>query len=288
MAVETLSMFCAEAGGKVAELAAGSAGSGASEQHEQQEQRGQEEAVSPEQVDAADDDSEMESDHESDGEVEGAKVPRIVAHGTPHLQRRPELFRVVEGYGYHELCAKQAAAAPKVEPLVDTPLAQLNLSVEHMERIGAEALAYARATCLTREGWQLRSEVRQVVQDTLQKNPSIMNDYPNLRVDLFGTCGSGLASSKSDVDLLLDLDGRGNIDLQRDKVVEFLRDVLQVLSAAGSNLELICDARVPIIRGQVAGLQFDLSVGSPCGLWNTSFLRSCVQSRPELVLPLCS
>ena len=45
--------------------------------------------------------------------------------------------------------------------------------------------------------------------------------------------------------------------------------------------------RIPLLRGKIHGLRFDLSLGTMCGLWNTAFLRECVQQDPR-VLALCS
>ena len=45
--------------------------------------------------------------------------------------------------------------------------------------------------------------------------------------------------------------------------------------------------RIPILRGKIQQTRFDLSLGTLCGLWNTTFLHHCAENDP-LVVPLCS
>ena len=48
--------------------------------------------------------------------------------------------------------------------------------------------------------------------------------------------------------------------------------------------------RIPILRGKLGPTQFDLSLGTLCGLWNTRFLQYCAQNHPSggSSLQLCS
>ena len=105
---------------------------------------------------------------------------------------------------------------------------------------------------------------------------------------MFGTSASGLGQQRSDVDLLLDLDGQGNHDIDRLCVPGLLEVLSSALDSIGATaLESISDARVPLLRGQLHNLRFDLSIGPPCGWWNTNLLRHCAMHDPSSVIPLC-
>jgi len=107
-------------------------------------------------------------------------------------------------------------------------------------------------------------------------------------VSIFGTSASGLARRDSDLDLLLDLDGRGNREVSRDDVPMILHACEMALQAAGAEeLQCIANARIPILRGKIQQTRFDLSLGTLCGLWNTTFLHHCAENDPSVV-PLCS
>jgi len=97
-----------------------------------------------------------------------------------------------------------------------------------------------------------------------------------------------MAQKGADIYLLLDLDGQGNRDLERARIPSILAAVANALSPQiVSDVESVPHARIPLLRGQCSSLRFDLTVGTYCGLWNTSLLRRYAMQDPGRVLPLC-
>lgn len=245
---------------------------------------------------AEDEDDQDASDEEDDVcPVIGEEVNVAVSGDAPGSSALRHLgplglFRVVEGLSYQELCMQRAVVAPSQTVSIPHDFASvLSVTSEMSEKLGNEMLAFAAQQCLTEADWQERQKVCEAIESTLRECEALNKRFPALSVSPFGTSVSGLGQKGSDLDLLLDLDSHGNRELQRSDIQRILDQGMSVLLSAGaSELEVIAQARIPLLRGCISGIRFDLTIGSHCALWNTSLLRSFVAASPSIMVPLCA
>eukprot|EP00927_Polykrikos_kofoidii_P034056 TRINITY_DN2888_c0_g1_i1.p1 TRINITY_DN2888_c0_g1~~TRINITY_DN2888_c0_g1_i1.p1 ORF type:complete len:878 (+),score=167.16 TRINITY_DN2888_c0_g1_i1:146-2779(+) len=263
------------------------------------------------QLDSADEDEDEEDVHEIEGTVAsiealGSAQARKVAEVAPH-EGAPILFRERRGMAYHEVCLQQAVSAPRAKSghgegrdAVDSGIDVAQKSQPHeipppqpplelAERLGSDVAVFARERAFAEGDWERRLAVCALIEAALKAAAPLCDEYPSLRVDIFGTSGSGLGQRLvSDLDLFLDLDGSGNRDVGRVSIATALEAARDAVEArGGEDLEVVVQARVPLVRGSFGGFRFDLSVGPLCGLWNTSLLRRFAAREPDVVIPLC-
>lgn len=249
----------------------------------------------PEDADREDDHDEHE-DHECSGgsdSEDGEDRLEVEVQPASTFRRRPPVpFRLQgeEVLAYHEMCVKQALSAPSPsEGKSSSSSACPPCSGDLLAKLGEEAERFAREVCLTPSDWAQREAVWRSIEAALKTGTTPLTaQWPSLRVAALGTSASGLGRRDSDLDLLLDLDGAGNRELSREVIAKVLIEAEAALRAAGAeSLEVVSGARIPLVRGSLQGVKFDLSVGTLCGLWNTRLLRSLATARPDIVIPLC-
>ncbi|CAK8999574.1 unnamed protein product [Durusdinium trenchii] len=231
-----------------------------------------------------------DSDIDDSSDMEGEE-PEVscASEKWPSYQRPPRHFTAVEGHCYHEICQKQALLAPGPELGLPNDIVLPHLRGDAMlfKEIGEQMERFMERWGPRTQDLEQRWCVFSDIQRALALNLRLT--WPKLEVSLFGTSASGLARRDSDLDLLLDLDGAGNRELPRSNVPSILSQCEEALGRAGAEeLQGIPNARIPIVRGKIHGIRFDLSLGTTCGLWNTAFLRECLKDDPGRVMALCS
>eukprot|EP00755_Sulcionema_specki_P031795 Sspe_Gene.97371::Locus_70976_Transcript_1_2_Confidence_0.500_Length_2964::g.97371::m.97371/K14079/PAPD4, GLD2; poly(A) RNA polymerase GLD2 len=215
----------------------------------------------PDELDEEDDDV-KEGDKEKDTETKPCDGPLL-----PH--RGGEAC-------YHEVCFHSAMSRPTPPPGL------LEESTRIISREAKQALVPVddmvnlfRTLACDEEDLREREEVRRAVEGLASKA------RPGSRVYLFGTSANGSARKTSDVDLYWDIDGKGNSDITRAEVMHSLRELVPVLKeGAMEEVTEVFTARIPLVRGTIATRMVDVSVGTPCGIWNTQLIRQYIVPAP--------
>eukprot|EP01065_Artemidia_motanka_P050428 TRINITY_DN8625_c0_g1_i2.p1 TRINITY_DN8625_c0_g1~~TRINITY_DN8625_c0_g1_i2.p1 ORF type:complete len:737 (+),score=219.95 TRINITY_DN8625_c0_g1_i2:159-2369(+) len=211
--------------------------------------------------------SETATDMDDPADAGDASIPR------PH-----KLFK---GLPYDEYCLKRAAELTAAAPTLPRPRFEPSErpGVDY-EAIGAELRALQESLRAADEVQVKWREAAEAVRSEV--TAALRGDFPDVRIDLFGTAANGLARKTSDIDMVVSLDGRGNASVDRRSVVE----AATAVAAAGllDDAVAVARARIPVVRGNKHGASVELAFATMCGVWNTrlvaAYLKEHVAVQP--------
>ncbi|KDO29034.1 hypothetical protein SPRG_06089 [Saprolegnia parasitica CBS 223.65] len=125
----------------------------------------------------------------------------------------------------------------------------------------------------------LRESVRKLVEDVLQRV------WPDARVHLFGSSVTGLCAEDSDVDLCVVVPSSPGRFADSVALAVDMHEHLSLYLPSPHSM-VVKNARIPVIKTQLHGLDVDICVNNTAALWNSQLLVAFLRAYPAL-RPLC-